>query len=154
MKHSLFNKRSAFSLTELLIAIAIIGILASIILFNLYFARSNARDAKRISDMRQLGIALDMYADENDEYPASLTFGEALISPATGNRLIRRVPEPPSIVDGDCLIADYQYEISTDGLYYIIRFCTGSEMESFPSGNKCLSPAGITSDCSMPASLY
>ena len=63
------SKNSGFTLIELLIVISIISLLASVILSSLSTARMNARDAKRISDIRQIRIALELYKSTNGDYP-------------------------------------------------------------------------------------
>ena len=52
-----------FTLIELLVVIAIIGTLASIILGSLTNARRNARDIRRVSDVKQIGLALQLYLE-------------------------------------------------------------------------------------------
>ena len=52
-----------FTLIELLVVIAIIGVLASIVLASLNNARRKSRDARRIVDMKQIGLALQLYLD-------------------------------------------------------------------------------------------
>lgn len=66
----IFHKnRKGFTLIELLVVIAIIGILATIVLVSLNAARQKARDTKRLGDLRQVALALEMYYDDERKYP-------------------------------------------------------------------------------------
>ncbi len=67
------NNKKGFTLIELLVVIAIIGILASIVLVSLNTARKRSRDTRRIADVRQLQLALELYFDSNKAYPATLS---------------------------------------------------------------------------------
>ncbi len=61
-----------FTLIELLVVIAIIGILAGILLPVLSRARESARRTQCMSNVKQIGMGLIMYANENNEmFPAS-----------------------------------------------------------------------------------
>ena len=63
-----------FTLIELLVVIAIIGILSSVVLASLNSARSKGRDARRISDLKQLQLALELYYDATSQsYPTGTT---------------------------------------------------------------------------------
>ncbi len=64
-------KKRGFTLIELLVVIAIIGLLASIVLVSLNTARVKARDAKRIADIKQIQLALEMKYDADKTYGGS-----------------------------------------------------------------------------------
>jgi prepilin-type N-terminal cleavage/methylation domain-containing protein len=74
-----FNRRGhitgqkGFTLIELLVVIAIIGILSSVVLASLNSARKKGRDARRISDIKQIQLALELAYDADGSYPAVLS---------------------------------------------------------------------------------
>lgn len=65
------NMKRAFTLIELLVVIAIIAILAAILFPVLAQAREAAKVSVDISNMKQLGLATEMYITDNDDvfYP-------------------------------------------------------------------------------------
>lgn len=60
-----------FTLIELLTVVAIIGLLASVVLSAVDSARVRARDAQRVSDIKQMERALELYYGEHGHYPIS-----------------------------------------------------------------------------------
>ena len=102
-----------FTLIEFLVVIAIIGILSSVVLASLNGARKKGRDARRISDLKQIELALEMYYDLNSsEYPdAASSLASTYIStlpadPQGGAYLYdkRRVRSPAASARAMCLV--------------------------------------------------
>ncbi|MEI8061958.1 MAG: type II secretion system protein [bacterium] len=75
MKKNIYNKKTGFTLLELLFVVAIIALLSSIVLSSLAVARARGRDAKRISDLRQVRNAIELYMSDNGGNPPPAGFG-------------------------------------------------------------------------------
>ncbi|HCM44117.1 TPA: hypothetical protein DIS55_04180 [Candidatus Kaiserbacteria bacterium] len=76
MRHSKASSSGTrgFTLIELLVVVAIIGLLSSVVLASLNGARVKGRDARRLADVKQIQLALELYYDDSDnKYPASVS---------------------------------------------------------------------------------
>ena len=62
-------KKGGFTLIELLVVVAIIGILATILATNFNEARQNSRDKIRMSELKELELALELFKAQNGRYP-------------------------------------------------------------------------------------
>jgi len=65
------KSKRAFTLIEMLVVIAIVAILAALLLPALSRGKDSAKSAACKSNLRQLGIAVNLYATETGYYPAS-----------------------------------------------------------------------------------
>lgn len=62
-------KNKGFTLIELLVVIVIIGLLSTIVMFFLNRTKVKNRDTKRMSDLKQIQSAIEMYCNDKSYYP-------------------------------------------------------------------------------------
>jgi len=139
-------RKKAFTLVELLVVVAIIGILATLAVVALQQARQNARDSKRMADMKQLHTALELFANEYGRYPTEEEWNQGFIGSSTeGIIFMQTIPSAPTPADGGCTNSSntYVYIPRDNGASYTIDFCTGKQVSDLPDGVKQMTPGGI-----------
>lgn len=85
------RKRKGFMILELIIVVAIIGVLAAMAVPNLTGLTDEAKVARIRSDISTLGTAAEVYYVKNGVYPASL---DSLVG-SREEGYLKKVPEPP-----------------------------------------------------------
>ncbi|PIS15638.1 hypothetical protein COT62_02680 [Candidatus Roizmanbacteria bacterium CG09_land_8_20_14_0_10_41_9] len=106
----------SFTLLELLVVIAILGVLAAMISGNFVTSMVKGRDAKRKSDLEHIQKALEMYYEDNRQYPPSIAAGGVLTG--AGGKIYMQIipPDPTSSFD-------YEYVVSGDRSSYQLYSC-------------------------------
>lgn len=64
------KSHAGFTLVEILIVVAVVGILSAVLYANFSDAREKARDAKRKTDLKTLQAAIELYKNDHGRYPA------------------------------------------------------------------------------------
>jgi len=152
MNKKMKTKNRGFTLVELLVIIAVIGILATLAVIALQQARSRTRDSKRVADIKQIQTTLELFFNEQGRYPTidEWNSGSIIVS-STNQVLMQNVPSAPYPADGSCSADqnNFYYIPSDDYSTYNLSFCLGSGVSDLSEGPKCLTPGGIINfDCS------
>ena len=149
------NRQLGFTLAELLVVIAIIGLLSTMAVVSVSSARAKARDARRVSDIKQIQTSLELYFSDMGTYP--ITTGEVPIgvtdetdtltdagfeSASSPSGTVVYMGEVPGNFENPANIMDYMYE-SLDGGAYTIRFEVESIIAGY-SGTLIAHPSGIS----------
>ena len=131
-----------FTLVELLVVIAVIGLLASIVLVSMGSARQKARDARRQADIRQIGTAMELFYSDNGEKYLSTTGGANAVT-AIGTYL-PAVPKDPQDV------SPQQYMWAANSANQQL-YCVYVKLEGVTNTYVCSSERGTLSKVSVSA---
>lgn len=158
--------QKGFTLVELLVVVAIIGLLAGIATVSVNSTRVRARDARRIADVKQMQNALELYNNANAGiYPAKtaadITLGDAdndvIDSSAAGivgtptagaDIFLNIVPRDPKTGQNytykTCGAAAAGQAAARSCVAYAIAFTTEASTSLGAAGKYCASPTGIS----------
>ncbi len=140
------KQKKGFTIIELLVVVAIIGLLAVIVVVVFSGTRARSRDTARLSDVNRIRAALDLYWQSAGIYPDDEDVKPGDPIEHNGIIFMQSVPFPPEPTDdGDCDLLEgedlkYNYEqIGAGGsMTYQIDFCLGN------GGDHIATPHGIT----------
>ncbi len=153
------KKQKGFTLIELLVVIAIIAILSTVVMAGLNSARTKGRDAKRLSDIKQLQSALELCFDNGVGYPSigtAAVVGSVGLLPTTycgaGSTVPFSTYMNPLPVNPTPGGADYMYcsTLTADPFTcaasvedYFVTFSLEGQSGSLASGAHTASPVGL-----------
>ena len=140
------KKQRGFTLIELLVVIAIIGLLSTLAVVALNNARQKARDARRISDVKQIQTALELFYNDENGYPDGATSGEtvgagtALTGPTSTVTYMSLIPTPPT---PPTAITAYTYNDTEAEASYTLNYVLEGPAGGLVAGAHTATPAGI-----------
>ena len=145
-----FSARKGFTLVELMIVIAIIGILAAVLYPSLMGYLERTRDTNRQQAMNQVGTALGTYFADMNAYPTAKS--DKCLDDIKGDlegagkavQYLKTLPKDPKAASnkiGNCA-SGYAYFNLKDTSAYMV----GAKMEVVTNGNMALDtlPTGVT----------
>lgn len=88
------KQQKGFTLIEILIVISIIGVLSALTLVGMGGFRASGRDARRMSDLRQIQNGLELYYAKIGYYPTSTTWDDFATQLASAG--VKNLPIDPT----------------------------------------------------------
>lgn len=135
------TKQKGFTLIELLVVIAIIGLLSTLAVVSLNNARQKSRDAKRVSDIKQIQTALELYYNDHNGYPAALS--TTIVGATSAGTVTYMASVPTNPTPGG---AAYGYTLNNPATYsltYTLEGATGGITCATTPCNHTATPAGV-----------
>ena len=110
---------------------------------NFEFTTPESRNARRVSDIRQIQTSLELYYNDKEQYPDSgenpgqFKPGETFMTEVDG--MIFMDPVPTSPAPADCINNDYVYSVYSDesgiNTKYCLRYCLSEDIGSISAGD-------------------
>ena len=134
--------RQAFTLVELLVVVAIIGILIALLLPAVQAARESARRAQCRNNLKQIGLAVHNYQGSLGVYPPAITLGTSNGTWSIHGRLLPFM-EQEALSDHINLDDDYNVSALPDGTLIRTKRVPGYLCPAEPNDRQRISAAGV-----------
>lgn len=129
------STKRGFTVLELLVVVAIIGIVSAAALVLLSDTRARSRDARRLQDIRELEKALNLYYAENGNFPVSVSTTTLTGSDSLSNTLVNGDFLAGGISDPVHPTYTYSYGTNSEGSDFTIGFCLETDtVQTFEVG--------------------
>lgn len=124
-----------FTLVEVLVVLAIVGMLLAVIYVNFGEARANARDKQRTAEIEQIALALEVYKQAYGAYPTNTgVVGEGNDIDDALDPFMGTVPHDPLGPGDDDYSYIYDDEFDCDGTDSVIIYAEEMEQDGSKNG--------------------
>ncbi|MFZ5559663.1 MAG: type II secretion system protein [Patescibacteria group bacterium] len=129
MKRLFKKQERGFTLVELLVVVAIIGLLVGMLVISIKGIKAKARDTQRVADINSYATALGLYHNDYNTYPiydGYITRTDSLSTALINAEIMNNPPLDPLNQDsvGCGSLSGYHYYYrSTDGRDYYLGYC-------------------------------
>ena len=137
--------KKAFSLVEMLVVLAIIGLISAAASVSATAFRQKSRDTQRLADAKEVQAALELYRLNEGSYPTSIDFGQPFVgSSSTSTVYVSHLPNNPVVTNtAVCDSNNYSYSLDEKNRYQL-QFCLERGDNGLAAGYYCARPSGLT----------
>lgn len=144
------KNKKGFTLIEMLIVVAIIGILSAVILVGLGPTQRTGRDARRLADLKQVQTALELYFQKEGVYPSSGNWNDLANTLKNAGIGVTDLPRDPTKSQ------EYLYSVNAAGSSYVLgakledknnpawKSSVAPDQTNYPGTGNCYDGSGAT----------
>ncbi len=148
----MIDRRSGFTLLELLVVIILLGVLSSLLVGNFFTSLKKGRDGRRKADLEEIRKSLEMYYEDKRAYPTSIPSSSGFVfdgqfsDDVSGKVYMHKVPDDPMNGKNYLYVSDGQ----TYGLYTCLENTQqvlpylSQDYDTFTCSTNCKEPDGTT----------